>query len=85
MIDDTHSEGIMNQFSVSCAPHRVSKLAALAQYGRILGGKGPERENRKSKIHNLLKYFDLPAIHTTILSSFLNQFNLQFFKNNLLI
>ena len=38
-------------------------------YGRILGGEGPERENRKSenrksKIYNLLKYFDLPATYT---------------------
>jgi hypothetical protein len=27
---------------------------------------------RKSKIHNLLKYFDLPATYTQNLSSFLN-------------
>jgi len=49
-----------------------------SSYGRILGGEGPEHENRKSKskIHNLLKYFDLPATHTQNLGSFLNQFNL---------
>jgi len=37
----------------------------LCKYGRILGGEGPEHENRKSKskIHNLLKYFDLLATY----------------------